>query len=122
MCGCVGVWVCFLLDPPPFLFEGFEQLNPSCTCKKTQQSLKLTLERVLPYWNDTIVPTIKSGKRVVVAAHGNSIRAILKHLDNIPEDIITKIDVPTGVPLVYEFDADMKPIKQEGAAEHLSGR
>ncbi|EGD76897.1 2,3-bisphosphoglycerate-dependent phosphoglycerate mutase [Salpingoeca rosetta] len=85
------------------------------------ESLKLTLERVLPYWNETIVPMVKSGKRVLIAAHGNSIRAIIKHLDNIPEDVITKIDVPTGVPLVYEFDEDMKPIKRENAAEHLSG-
>ncbi|EDQ88007.1 uncharacterized protein MONBRDRAFT_37669 [Monosiga brevicollis MX1] len=86
------------------------------------ESLKLTLERVLPYWDEVIVPEIKAGKKVLIAAHGNSIRAILKYLDDISEEVIPALDVPTGVPLFYEFDENMKPIKQEGAAEHLSGR
>lgn len=67
--------------------------------------------------------SVKEGRRVLVSAHGNSIRAILKYIDNIPEDVITKIDIPTGVPLVYEFNEDFSaPIKLENSAEHLSGR
>lgn len=88
----------------------------------TTESLKLTLERVLPYWQNTIVPAIKSGKKVLIAAHGNSIRAIVKYLDNIPEDKITGVDIPTGVPLVYTLDDDMKPLPQEGAAAPLAGK
>jgi len=91
-------------------------------CVPETESLKLTLERTLPYWNDTIVPEIKSGKTLLVAAHGNSIRAIIKHVDNIPDEIICGIDIPTGVPLLYEFDDDLKPIKQANHAEGLSGR
>lgn len=75
------------------------------------ESLKLTLERVLPYWNSTLAPTIKSGKRVIVAAHGNSIRAMVKYLDNISDAEITELNIPTGLPLVYELDEDLKPIK-----------
>lgn len=75
------------------------------------ESLKITLERVLPYWHATIAPTIKSGKRVLIAAHGNSLRALVKYLDNIPENEITELNIPTGIPLVYELDADLKPLK-----------
>lgn len=75
------------------------------------ESLKITLDRVLPYWHETIAPMIKSGKQVLVAAHGNSLRALVKYLDNIPESEITELNIPTGVPLVYELDADLNPIK-----------
>ncbi len=75
------------------------------------ESLKLTVDRFLPYWFDTIASTIKSGKRVIIAAHGNSLRALVKYLDNISEEEITELNIPTGVPLVYELDADLKPIK-----------
>lgn len=75
------------------------------------ESLKITLERVLPYWNSTLAPEIKSGKRVLVVAHGNSIRALVKYLDNISESEITELNIPTGLPLVYELDADLKPIR-----------
>jgi 2,3-bisphosphoglycerate-dependent phosphoglycerate mutase len=75
------------------------------------ESLKLTLERVLPYWNATLAPAIKSGKRLVIAAHGNSIRALVKYLDNISDAEITELNIPTGLPLVYELDEDLKPIK-----------
>jgi 2,3-bisphosphoglycerate-dependent phosphoglycerate mutase len=71
----------------------------------------MTLERVLPYWYDEIAPAILSGQKVVVAAHGNSIRAILKHLDNISEKDIVELNIPTGLPLVYELDEQLKPIK-----------
>ena len=75
------------------------------------ESLKLTLERVLPYWHSTLSPVIRSGKRVIVAAHGNSIRALVKYLDNISDTEITEVNIPTGLPLVYEFDEELKPVK-----------
>lgn len=75
------------------------------------ECLKDTVARFLPYWHNTISPTIKSGKRVIVAAHGNSIRALVKYLDNISDANIVELNIPTGVPLVYELDADLKPIK-----------
>lgn len=75
------------------------------------ESLKITLERVLPYWDATLAPEIKSGKRVLVVAHGNSIRALVKYLDNVSESDILELNIPTGLPLVYELDDDLKPIK-----------
>jgi 2,3-bisphosphoglycerate-dependent phosphoglycerate mutase len=75
------------------------------------ESLKITLDRVLPYWHSTLAPVIKSGKRVIIVAHGNSIRAMVKYLDNISEAEITELNIPTGLPLVYELDDDLKPIK-----------
>ncbi|RZJ09349.1 MAG: 2,3-diphosphoglycerate-dependent phosphoglycerate mutase [Rubrivivax sp.] len=75
------------------------------------ECLKDTVARVLPFWNDTIAPTIKSGQRVLIAAHGNSIRALVKYLDNIADDAIVGVNIPNGIPLVYELDADLKPIK-----------
>ena len=75
------------------------------------ECLKDTVERFMPYWIDTIVPVIKAGKRVVIAAHGNSLRALVKYLDNISDEEIPGLNIPTGVPLVYELDEDMHPIK-----------
>ena len=75
------------------------------------ECLKDTVARVLPFWNDSIAPAITSGKRVVIAAHGNSIRALIKYLDNIADDQIVGVNVPNGIPLVYELDADLKPIR-----------
>jgi 2,3-bisphosphoglycerate-dependent phosphoglycerate mutase len=75
------------------------------------ESLKITLERVLPYWHSTLTPVIKSGKRVIIVAHGNSIRALVKYLDDISEAEITDLNIPTGLPLVYELDEELKPIK-----------
>ena len=74
------------------------------------ECLKDTVERVLPYWHETIAPSIKSGKRVLIAAHGNSLRALVKYLDNVPEEEIIKLNIPTGIPLIYELDDDLKPI------------
>ena len=74
------------------------------------ECLKDTVARFLPLWNDRIAPTIKSGKRVIIAAHGNSIRALVKYLDNISDEDIISLNIPTGVPLLYELDADLKPI------------
>jgi 2,3-bisphosphoglycerate-dependent phosphoglycerate mutase len=75
------------------------------------ESLKITLDRVLPYWHSTLAPEIKSGKRVLLVAHGNSIRAMVKYLDNVSEADITELNIPTGLPLVYELDENLKPIK-----------
>jgi 2,3-bisphosphoglycerate-dependent phosphoglycerate mutase len=75
------------------------------------ECLKDTVARFLPLWHETIAPTIKSGKRVIIAAHGNSLRALVKYLDNIPEAEIVGLNIPTGIPLVYELDKDLKPIK-----------
>ena len=75
------------------------------------ESLKLTIERTLPYWNNTIVPQIKEGKRILIAAHGNSLRGIVKHLDNLTDAEIMGLNLPTGIPFVYELDEDLKPIK-----------
>ena len=74
------------------------------------ECLKDTLERVMPYWNETILPEIKSGKKVLIAAHGNSLRALVKHLDNISDEEITGLNIPTGIPLVYELDNEYRPI------------
>ena len=75
------------------------------------ESLKITLERVLPYWHSTLAPDIKAGKRLLVAAHGNSLRAMVKYLNNISDGEITGLNIPTGVPLVYELDKELKTIK-----------
>jgi 2,3-bisphosphoglycerate-dependent phosphoglycerate mutase len=74
------------------------------------ESLKDTLARVLPFWNERIVPELQSGKNVLVAAHGNSLRAMVKMLDNVSEADIVELNIPTGVPLVYELDDNLKPI------------
>ncbi len=75
------------------------------------ESLESTVKRFVPYWENVIAPEIKAGKKVLIAAHGNSLRALVKHLDNISEEEILKLNIPTGIPLVYELDDDLKPIK-----------
>jgi 2,3-bisphosphoglycerate-dependent phosphoglycerate mutase len=75
------------------------------------ECLKDTVARFLPLWNDEIAPAIKRGQRVLIAAHGNSLRALVKHLDNIPDSEIVELNIPTGIPLVYELDDSLKPIK-----------
>jgi 2,3-bisphosphoglycerate-dependent phosphoglycerate mutase len=75
------------------------------------ECLKDTVARVMPFWNESMAPAIKGGKRIVVAAHGNSIRALVKYLDNISDDDIVGLNIPNGIPLVYELDANLKPIK-----------
>ncbi|MBF2411885.1 2,3-diphosphoglycerate-dependent phosphoglycerate mutase [Listeria welshimeri] len=76
------------------------------------ENLKVTLERVIPYWMDTIAPEIKEGRRVVIAAHGNSLRALVKFLEGISDDEIMELEIPTGVPLVYELNDDLKPVNK----------
>lgn len=75
------------------------------------ECLKDTVERFLPYWHDIIAPAIKSGKKVLISAHGNSLRALVKYLDNVSEEEIVGLNIPTGIPLIYELDDDLKPIK-----------
>lgn len=75
------------------------------------ESLKETVARVMPYWKETIAPVLKSGKKIIIAAHGNSLRALVKYLDNISEEEIVKLNIPTGIPLVYELTGDLAPIK-----------
>jgi len=103
--------------PPPELDESDERYlgnDPryaGVTDFPKAECLKDTVARVVPYWETDIVPKIKTGKRLIIAAHGNSIRALVKYLDNIPDDEIVGVNIPTGVPLVYELDADLKPLK-----------
>ncbi|MBD3264227.1 MAG: 2,3-diphosphoglycerate-dependent phosphoglycerate mutase [Candidatus Omnitrophica bacterium] len=75
------------------------------------ECLKDTVERFLPYWHGTIAPAVKEGKRVIIVAHGNSLRALVKYLDNISDEEIPRLNIPTGIPLVYELDDDLKPLK-----------
>jgi 2,3-bisphosphoglycerate-dependent phosphoglycerate mutase len=87
-------------------YAGLEQKDiPLAEC------LKDTVARVLPYWHQTIAPAVKSGQRLIVTAHGNSMRALVKYLDNIPDEDIVGVNIPTGIPLVYEFNDDMSPIR-----------
>jgi 2,3-bisphosphoglycerate-dependent phosphoglycerate mutase len=115
----VKIWRRSYDVPPPVLElddERHPRFDPRYASLTPEQlpateSLKITLERVLPYWHSTLAPMIKSGKRLIIGAHGNSIRALVKYLDNISEADITELNIPTGLPLVYELDDDLKPIK-----------
>ena len=89
-------------DVRPPAMEKAKNKEPLC------ESLKDTIQRVLPYWNDDIVPCIKQGKRVIISAHGNSLRALVKHLDNISDQDIVGVEIPTGIPLIYELDKELK--------------
>lgn len=75
------------------------------------ECLKDTVERFLPYWHETIAPAVREGKKVLIAAHGNSLRALVKHLDNVSDEEIVGLNIPTGIPLVYELDDDLKPLR-----------
>ena len=85
------------------------------------ESLKNTIARFLPHWHETIAPPIRSGKKVIIAAHGNSLRALVKYLDAIPDDEIVALNIPTGIPLVYELDENLKPLRHYylGDAEEI---
>lgn len=105
--------------PPPELEESDERhprfdrryaALPPQVLPKTE-SLKDTVARFVPYWNDNIAMDVKAGKSVLIAAHGNSLRALVKHLDGISDEEIVSLNIPTGIPLVYELDQDLKPIK-----------
>jgi len=107
-------------DTPPPLVETSDARWPGNEAKyylldqsliPRAECLKDTVARALPFWFDSIIPAIKEGKNVLVAAHGNSIRALVKYLDNIPDADISELNIPTGIPLVYELDQHMKPVK-----------
>jgi 2,3-bisphosphoglycerate-dependent phosphoglycerate mutase len=106
-------------DVPPPALENTDERHPrfdpryaglSPSQLPATESLKITLERVLPYWHRTLAPTIKTGKRVLVSAHGNSLRAMVKYLDGISDQEIPELNIPTGIPLVYDLDEDLKPL------------
>jgi len=83
------------------------------------ECLQDTVTRFLPYWNETIAPALRSGQRVIIAAHGNSLRALVKYLDNISDGDILELNIPTGIPLVYELDDDLKPIRNYYLGDQL---
>jgi 2,3-bisphosphoglycerate-dependent phosphoglycerate mutase len=99
------------LDDPrhPSQDERYASLDP--TELPATECLKNTVERFLPLWHDEIAPAIKSGQRVLIAAHGNSLRALVKYLDHISDEDIVELNIPTGIPLVYELDDDLKPLR-----------
>ena len=88
-----------------FKYKTMRKEDIPCT-----ESLKITVERFLPYWHEEIAPMVKEGKRVIIAAHGNSLRALVKYLDNISDEEIPTLNIPTGVPLVYDLDEELKPL------------
>ncbi len=116
----VLIWRRSYDTPPPALTEDDERYPGNDPRYKDltkdelplTECLKDTVARFLPYWHDTIAPSIKSGKKVIIAAHGNSLRALVKYLDNISEEEIVKLNIPTGIPLVYELDENMQPVKK----------
>jgi len=115
--------------PPPALEPDdprYEAPDPRYTGVQVPltECLKDTVARVLPYWNATIAPAVRAGRRVLVAAHGNSLRALIKHLDGVSDADIVGLNVPTGVPLVYELDASLKPLRHYylGDAEEVARR
>ncbi|HXK00630.1 MAG TPA: 2,3-bisphosphoglycerate-dependent phosphoglycerate mutase, partial [Buchnera sp. (in: enterobacteria)] len=75
------------------------------------ESLELTVDRVIPYWKESIFPSLKKNKKIIIVAHGNSLRALIKYLDNIDNNKILELEIPTGIPIVYEFNKEFKPIK-----------
>jgi 2,3-bisphosphoglycerate-dependent phosphoglycerate mutase len=101
------------LTPDDERYPGKDKRYADLTNKELPltECLKDTVARFLPFWHEMAVPAIKSGKQVIIVAHGNSIRALVKYLDNIPESEIVELNIPTGIPLVYELDKDLKPIK-----------
>ncbi|RPI81543.1 MAG: 2,3-bisphosphoglycerate-dependent phosphoglycerate mutase, partial [Chloroflexi bacterium] len=114
----VKIWRRSYDTPPPALdwdderhprFEPrYSKLDPKML--PANESLKDTVARMLPYWQSTLAPVIKDGKRVLIAAHGNSMRALVKYLDNISEQEIVELNIPTGIPLVYELDEELRPL------------
>src|SRR6195952_3663712 len=115
----VKVWRRSYSQPPPPLdrddprFPGRDRRYADLRPEELPlaESLADTVARFLPYWHGTIVPDLQAGKRVVIAAHGNSLRALVKHLDGISESEIVGLNIPTGIPLVYELDGDLKPLR-----------
>lgn len=115
----VKIWRRSYDIPPPSLtpdderYPGHDPRYKNLTQEELPlaESLKDTVARFLPLWHETIAPVVQSGQKVLIAAHGNSLRALVKYLDNIPESEIVELNIPTGVPLVYELDDNLKPIR-----------
>src|SRR5437867_1268388 len=115
----VKIWRRAYDIPPPPLEEGdprlevkdprYAELEPVAFPRT--ECLKDTVARFLPYWHATIAPAVRSGKRIIIAAHGNSLRALVKYLDNVSDADIVELNIPTGQPLVYELDSELKPIR-----------
>ncbi len=116
----VHIWRRSYDTPPPALEPGddrhpgadrrYANLDPADI--PSAECLKDTVERVLPYWNEVVAPSIRRGERAIIAAHGNSLRGLVKYLDDIGDDEILKLEIPTGVPWIYELDDDLKPIRR----------
>jgi len=114
----VFIWRRSYNIPPPALtqqderYPGFDpryaELNPKDI--PVTESLKDTVARFMPYWHEVLVPAIKTGRKLIISAHGNSLRALVKYLDDIPEKDIVGLNIPTGIPLVYELDSGLKPL------------
>jgi len=115
----VKVWRRSYDVPPPALepsdprYPGHDPRYQSLTPEELPltECLKDTVARFLPYWHQTVAPAVRRGERVLIAAHGNSLRALVKYLDNVSDEAIVGLNIPTGVPLVYELDDDLKPIR-----------
>ena len=115
----VLIWRRSYSDPPPPLdsdderYPGRDRRYASLTAVELPlaESLEDTVARFLPYWHEAIVPDLKAGRRVLIAAHGNSLRALVKHLDGVSEEKIVGLNIPTGIPLVYELNDDLTPIR-----------
>ncbi len=114
----VQVWRRSYSTPPPAL-DPMDERHPGSDPRYSwmppdllpaTECLEDVVDRMLPYWHDAIVPDLRAGKTVVVAAHGNSLRALVKHLDDISDDEIPSLNIPTGIPLLYELDADLSPV------------
>ena len=126
----VKIWRRSYDTPPPALEEGdprlelrnprYAELGPG-EFPRTE-CLKDTVARFLPYWHETIAPTLRSGRRVLIAAHGNSLRALIKYLDDISEQEIIELNIPTAQPLVYELEDDLKPIRHDYLADEATIR
>jgi 2,3-bisphosphoglycerate-dependent phosphoglycerate mutase len=115
----VLVWRRSYADPPPKLtaddprYPGHDRRYADLTREQLPltESLKDTVARFLPFWHERIVPEVRAGRRVVIAAHGNSLRALVKYLDGVSEEAIVSLNIPTGIPLVYELEDDLRPIR-----------
>jgi len=115
----VLVWRRSYSDPPPLLtagdprFPGHDRRYADVPREQLPltESLKDTVARFLPYWHERIAPEVREGRRVVIAAHGNSLRALVKYLDGVSEEEIVGLNIPTGIPLVYELEDDLRPIR-----------